>query len=86
MELGAVLGREGHIGQDVMLAVVHQGGELGPTRPQLIGDMPPGLRRRLGIGLQESLADRGGDHCVLAFRHVRQGISHPMNPGAVEKP
>jgi hypothetical protein len=36
-----------------MLAVVHQRGELGPARPQLVGDMPPGLVRGVGVRLQE---------------------------------
>src|SRR5205085_12703600 len=42
--------------------------------------MPPGLPRGIGIGLQECLPDCGGDHRVLAFGHMRQGIPHPMNP------
>ena len=63
-----------------MLAVIHQRGKLGPARAQLVGDMPPGLMRRGGIGLQKGLADRGGDHRVLSLGHVRQGVSHPMNP------
>ena len=50
--------------------------------------MPPGLTRGLGIGLQEGLADCGGDHGVLALRHVRQSVAHPMNsaslPGRTE--
>ena len=37
--------------------------------------MPPGLMRGLGVGLQEGLADRGGDHGVLALGHVRQGVA-----------
>ena len=66
-----------------MLAVVHQRGELGPARPELIGDVSPGLVRGVGVGLQESLADRGGDHGVLALLHVRQGVAHPMNPASL---
>ena len=66
-----------------MLAVVHQRSELGPARPELIGDVPPGLMRGLGIGLQEGLADRGGDHGVLALGHVRQGVAHPMDRAAL---
>ncbi len=79
MQLGAVLGREGDIGQHVVLAVVHQSAELGPAWPQLIGDVAPGLLGGRGIGLQKGLTDRGGDHGVLALRHVRQGVAHPMN-------
>jgi hypothetical protein len=45
-----------NVGQHVMLAVVHQRGELGPAAAQLVGDMPPGLLRGLGIRLQEGLA------------------------------
>jgi hypothetical protein len=51
VQLGAVLGRKGHVGEHVMLAVIHQRGKLGPARAQLVGDMPPGLMRRGGIGL-----------------------------------
>ena len=40
MQFGAVLGRKGQVGERVVLAVVHQRGELGPARPQLISNMP----------------------------------------------
>ena len=63
MQLGAVLGRESHVGEHVMLAVVHQGGELGPSGLSWIGDMAPGLVRRVGVGLQEGLADCAGEWC-----------------------
>src|SRR6476646_7820134 len=50
--------------------------------------MPPGLTRGFGIGLQEGLADRGGDHSVLSLGHMRQSVAHPMNsaplPGRTE--
>ena len=39
--------------------------------------------RCIGIGLQEGLADRGGDHGVLALGHVRQSITHPMHAAAL---
>src|SRR3954451_22997665 len=45
--------------------------------------MPPSIVRRLGIGLQERLPDRGSNHRVLAFGHVRERIAHPMNPTAL---
>ena len=48
------------------------------------------LMRRVSMGLQERLPDRSGDHRVLPFRHVRQGIAHPMYatslPGGAEHP
>src|SRR6516164_2559761 len=66
-----------------MLAVVHQRGQFGPAWPELIGDMAPGLVRCLGVGLQEGLTDRGGNHGVLTFRHMRQGVAHPMHAAAL---
>jgi hypothetical protein len=42
VELGAVLGWAGHVGQHVVYAVVHQDGELWPTRSQLVGNVLPG--------------------------------------------
>ena len=60
MQFGAILGREGYVGEDVVLTLVDQGGKLGPARPQLIGG--------LGIGLQECLADRGSDHLSFGTR------------------
>src|SRR5262249_39368450 len=79
VQFGAVLGREGQVGQHIMLAIVHQRGELGPASAQLVGDVAPGLLRSISIGLQKSLTDSGGDHGVLALRDMRQGVSDPMN-------
>jgi hypothetical protein len=83
VQRGPVLEREGHVGEHLMLAVVHQGTELGPSGPELVGNVPPGLVRRLGIGLQESLPDCGGHHGVLALGHVRERIAHPVHPTAL---
>jgi hypothetical protein len=73
MQFGAVLSREGHVGENVVLAVVHEHAELGPPRPELVGDVAPGLMRDRGIGLQNGLADRGSNRRVLALRDMRQG-------------
>ena len=43
VQFGAVLAGEGHVGQDVVLALVHQIGQLGPARAELIGHAAPGL-------------------------------------------
>ena len=65
MQLRSMLRGEGHVGEHVM---------LGPSinlpsfsnRPQLIGDVPPDLARRLAVGLDEGLADGGGDNRLPA--------------------
>jgi hypothetical protein len=56
VQLGPVLGRESHVGQHVVLAVVHQRRELRPARAELVGHLPPEPVRALGVRLQEGLA------------------------------
>lgn len=56
VQLGAVLGREADVSQH-RARCRPSACQLGPAWPQLVGDMAPGLARRLGVGLQESLAE-----------------------------
>ena len=51
--------REGHVGEHVVLAVVHELAELGPAFPELVGDVAPGLSGNVLVGLEEGLAQRG---------------------------
>src|SRR4051812_32656248 len=83
VQLGAVLGGEARAGQHVVLALVHQRGELRPAGPELVGHLPPDLVRARLVGLQERLAQRGGDHRLLALAHVRQGAPHPVDSAAL---
>ena len=73
MQLGAVLG------QHVMLAGVHEIGQLQPTRAQLFGHLAPGFARMGAVGLVEGLPDRGGNDGVLAARDMREGVPDPVN-------
>ena len=57
-----------------MLGVVHEGGELRPTRAELIGDVTPCLSGGLTVGLDKGLPDRRRDHGMLPLRHMRQSI------------
>ena len=65
-----MLGGEGELGEHVVRAVIHQPGEFGPTRSELVGHLPPGLPRGRLIGLPERLAQGRGHHRVLAFGDV----------------
>jgi hypothetical protein len=55
VQFGAVLAREGHAGQYVMLILIYQRGELGPPRAELVDDVSPGSVRCLSFGRQEGL-------------------------------
>ena len=61
MQLGSMLRGEGHVGEHVMLGLVHQPAEFLEPGPQLIGDVPPYLAHAVAVGLDEGLADGGGD-------------------------
>ena len=43
MQLGSMLRGEGHVGEHVMLGLVHQPAEFLEPAPQLIGDVSPDL-------------------------------------------
>ena len=75
VQLCAVLAREGHVGQHVMLAGVHEIGQLGPARAQLLGHLAPGLAGMGAVWLVEGLADGGGDDGVLAAGDVGRPTS-----------
>ena len=51
---------KGHVGEHVMLDLVHQLAEFLELGPQLIGDACRQTARRLAVGLDEGLADGGG--------------------------
>jgi hypothetical protein len=83
MQLGSMLRGEAHVGEHVVLGLVHQPAEFLEPGPQLIGDVPPDLTRRLAVGLDEGLADGGGDNRLLRFRHVGQRIAHEVHATAL---
>jgi len=66
-----------------VLALVHQLGQFGPARSQLVGDAAPCLAGLGSVGLIEGLADRGSNDGVLAARDVGQGVAHPVDAAAL---
>jgi len=85
MQLGAVLDGEAHVGQHVVLALVHEAREPRPTRSELIRHLAPDLARARLVGLQEGLAEGGGDHALLALGDLGQRAAHPMHdPNAID--
>src|SRR5579859_8239801 len=74
---------EGHVGEHVMLGIVHAGTQLWPALPKLVSDMTPGLGRGSLIGLKEGLTDGGCDDGVLGFGDIGEGIPHEMDAAAL---
>jgi len=55
----AMLLGKSHVGEHIVLGRVHDGGELGDLRPDLIGDGAPLQARSLGCLLSEGGGDEG---------------------------
>ena len=80
MQLLVVLPGEAHVGEDVVLGLVHEDGELWRLGPELVGDQAPLCGGTVGIVLGEGGCDEGGDDApaLLAGRgHDRRGRRHP---------
>jgi hypothetical protein len=82
-QLGPMPGGEGHVGKDVVLALVPQRCELGPAGAAPVGHLPPGLTGGRLIGLQERLAQCRGDPTLVALGQVREGGAHPVPAAAL---
>jgi hypothetical protein len=85
VEFGAVLFRKGHVGEDVLLGLVQQGGELRQLDADLVGDLAP-----LGLGgvdmvLREGGGDESRDDAPAALAGVGQRVAHEVHAGAVNK-
>ena len=74
VQLGAMLPGEGHVGEHVMLGLVHDGGELGDLGPDLVGDRAPLGAGGLGRFLGEGGGDEGGDDAAAALAGMRQHV------------
>ena len=58
---------ERHESEHIGLGLIHQSGEITKARPQLIGNVAPGLRRCLSGVVGEDGADCGGNHTMLSL-------------------
>lgn len=67
MKLAPALAREGHLGQHIDFADIHQIGELVPSRAELICDPLPCFACMLAVWLIEGLPDGGPNDRVLAL-------------------
>ena len=91
MQLLAVLPGEAHVGEDVVLGFVHQGGELGDLGPELVGDLTPLDLRAVGVLLGEGGGDEGGDDALRPWRpawasRLRGEVHAASLPGGAEDP
>ena len=77
---------EGHVGEDVVLGLVHEGGELRRLGPELVGDQAPLGARRPGVVLGEDGGDEGGDDAPALAAGMGEQVAHEVDAGAVEEP
>ncbi|MNY61002.1 hypothetical protein D3C86_1976250 [compost metagenome] len=83
MKLGPVLFGKGHVGEYVLLSVVHETGELRDLWPDLVGDVAPLSACRLRRVLSKGRGNEGGDDPPSALSSMGQGIAHEMDPAAL---
>ena len=85
VDLGAVLLGECCKGKHVCLGVIHQAGELGHPRAQLVGDGAPLCASGIGVVLGECRADPGRDDAPLCLAGMCQGIAHELDAAALPR-
>ena len=76
MQLLAVLPGEAHVGEDVVLGLVHEGGELWRLGPELVGDQAPLCGGTVGIVLGKRGCDEGGDDAPALPAGMGQQVAH----------
>ena len=74
MDLGPVIDGEAHVGEDVVLGLVHEEGELWQLGPELIGDLAPLRLGGLGAVLSKGGSHEGGDDAPAALAGVASAL------------
>ena len=77
---GPVVGVKGHVGEDVILGLVHGPGKAGEARSKAVGDLTPLPARRL---LGEDGAARSGDQGPLPRSDLSEQVAQDMDPSPV---
>ena len=77
-----MLGGKAHIGEDVVLGLVHKAGEFGELRPGLVGDPSPLRLGGLGAGLGEGGRHEGRDDAPAALAGVGERVAHGVDSAA----
>ena len=83
MQLGAVRDREGHVGENVVLGLVHEGGEFRRLGPELVGDLAPLGGGAVRILLGEGGSDEGRDDAPALLAGMGQQVAHEVDAAAL---
>jgi hypothetical protein len=83
VDLGTVLLREGQVGEDVLLGLVEEGGELRQLDADLIRDLAPLRLGGAGVVLGEGGRDEGRDDAPAAAAGMGERIAHEVHPAAL---
>ena len=76
---------KGHVGENVLLGLVQERGELGQLGADLVGDLAPLGLGGVGMILGEGGGDEGRDDAPAAPAGMSRALRMKCNPGAVEK-
>ncbi|MNL24735.1 hypothetical protein D3C87_1461830 [compost metagenome] len=74
---------KGHVGEYVLLGIIHETGELRHLWPDLVGDIAPLGTCSFWRVLSKSRGDEGRHDPPSALSGMGQGIAHEMNPAAL---
>ncbi len=85
VQLGAVFFGKGHVGQHVVLGVIHQRGQPRHLGSDLISDTAPLGAGGLGSVLREGGGDEGGDHSAAALVGMSGDIPLKMDAAALPR-
>ena len=85
VQLGSMLGWEGHIGEHIGLGLVEEGRELGQLGAKLVGDLAPLRSCSLGIVLGEGRGDKGGDDAPATLTGMRHRVAHEVHAAALPR-
>jgi hypothetical protein len=78
-----MIGGKAHVGEHVVLGLVHEGGELGQLGPELVGDPAPLRLGGLGAVLGEGGRHEGRDDAPAALAGMGERVAHGVDAAAL---
>jgi hypothetical protein len=83
MQLRAMRGGKGHVGEHISFGLVHKRSEFRHSGTQLVGDLAPLRLGGAGVVLGKGGADEGGDDTSSLLSGMRQHVAHEVHAAAL---